>query len=50
MNNKQHSGFHHIFGVEFYIHKGHFLKGKATPITSGKWEVIFISKLTKEAM
>uniref|UniRef100_A0A8C7VA65 Fibroblast activation protein, alpha n=1 Tax=Oncorhynchus mykiss TaxID=8022 RepID=A0A8C7VA65_ONCMY len=25
-------------------------KGKATPITSGKWEVIYISKLTKDAI
>uniref|UniRef100_A0A096LYN6 Fibroblast activation protein, alpha n=1 Tax=Poecilia formosa TaxID=48698 RepID=A0A096LYN6_POEFO len=25
-------------------------KGKATPITSGKWEVIYISKLTKNAI
>uniref|UniRef100_A0A671YNQ6 Fibroblast activation protein, alpha n=1 Tax=Sparus aurata TaxID=8175 RepID=A0A671YNQ6_SPAAU len=29
----------------------HYVKdGKATPITSGKWEVIYISKLTKDAM
>ncbi|XP_054887641.1 dipeptidyl peptidase 4 [Poeciliopsis prolifica] len=29
----------------------HFIKnGKATPITSGKWEVIYISKLTKDAI
>ncbi|XP_033990356.1 dipeptidyl peptidase 4 [Trematomus bernacchii] len=29
----------------------HFVKdGKATPITSGKWEVIYISKLTKDAI
>ncbi|TMS06199.1 Prolyl endopeptidase FAP [Larimichthys crocea] len=29
----------------------HYVKdGKATPITSGKWEVIFISKLTKDAI
>uniref|UniRef100_A0A3Q1GWZ0 Fibroblast activation protein, alpha n=1 Tax=Acanthochromis polyacanthus TaxID=80966 RepID=A0A3Q1GWZ0_9TELE len=28
----------------------HYVKdGKATPITSGKWEVIYISKLTKDA-
>uniref|UniRef100_A0A668AL80 Fibroblast activation protein, alpha n=1 Tax=Myripristis murdjan TaxID=586833 RepID=A0A668AL80_9TELE len=29
----------------------HYVKdGKATPITSGKWEVIYISKLTKDAI
>ncbi|XP_041856770.1 dipeptidyl peptidase 4 [Melanotaenia boesemani] len=29
----------------------HYIKdGKATPITSGKWEVIYISKLTKDAI
>ncbi|XP_034417579.1 dipeptidyl peptidase 4 [Cyclopterus lumpus] len=29
----------------------HFVKdGKVTPITSGKWEVIYISKLTKDAI
>ncbi|XP_069009657.1 dipeptidyl peptidase 4 [Embiotoca jacksoni] len=34
-------GFKHI----------HYVKdGKATPITSGKWEVIYISKLTKDAI
>ncbi|XP_045909518.1 prolyl endopeptidase FAP [Micropterus dolomieu] len=39
MSNTQ--GYKHI----------HYVKdGKATPITSGKWEVIFISKLTKEAI
>lgn len=27
-----------------------FVKGKVTSITSGKWEVIYISKLTKDAM
>uniref|UniRef100_A0A673CUL1 Dipeptidyl peptidase 4-like n=1 Tax=Sphaeramia orbicularis TaxID=375764 RepID=A0A673CUL1_9TELE len=27
-----------------------FIKGKATPITSGKWEVVYISKLTKDAI
>uniref|UniRef100_A0A8D3D5S2 Fibroblast activation protein, alpha n=1 Tax=Scophthalmus maximus TaxID=52904 RepID=A0A8D3D5S2_SCOMX len=27
-----------------------FVKGKATPITSGKWEVIYISKLTRDAI
>uniref|UniRef100_A0A7N8XMF8 Fibroblast activation protein, alpha n=1 Tax=Mastacembelus armatus TaxID=205130 RepID=A0A7N8XMF8_9TELE len=27
-----------------------FIKGKATPITSGKWEVIYISKLTTDAI
>uniref|UniRef100_A0A669BZK9 Fibroblast activation protein, alpha n=1 Tax=Oreochromis niloticus TaxID=8128 RepID=A0A669BZK9_ORENI len=26
------------------------IKGKATPVTSGKWEVIYISKLTKDAI
>lgn len=29
----------------------HYVKdGKATPVTSGKWEVIYISKLTKDAI
>uniref|UniRef100_A0A673CR59 Dipeptidyl peptidase 4-like n=1 Tax=Sphaeramia orbicularis TaxID=375764 RepID=A0A673CR59_9TELE len=29
----------------------HYVKdGKATPITSGKWEVVYISKLTKDAI
>ncbi|XP_071379134.1 dipeptidyl peptidase 4 [Centroberyx affinis] len=29
----------------------HYVKdGKATPITSGKWEVIYISKLTKDSL
>lgn len=39
--------FHHVFDVECFTY---FVKGKATPITSGKWEVIYISKLTKDAM
>ncbi|KAM9851207.1 dipeptidyl peptidase 4 [Aulostomus maculatus] len=35
------SGYKHI----------HYIKdGKATPVTSGKWEVIYISKLTKDAI
>ncbi|KAM4608894.1 dipeptidyl peptidase 4 [Polymixia lowei] len=35
------SGYKHV----------HYVKdGKATPITSGKWEVIYISKLTKDAI
>lgn len=50
MINSLHGSFHHVFGVECYIHWGHFVQGKATPVTSGKWEVIFISKLTKDAM
>uniref|UniRef100_A0A3Q2Y8A8 Fibroblast activation protein, alpha n=1 Tax=Hippocampus comes TaxID=109280 RepID=A0A3Q2Y8A8_HIPCM len=35
------SGYKHIHRIQ---------KGKATPITSGKWEVIYITKLTKDAM
>uniref|UniRef100_A0A3Q2Y6Q1 Fibroblast activation protein, alpha n=1 Tax=Hippocampus comes TaxID=109280 RepID=A0A3Q2Y6Q1_HIPCM len=34
------SGYKHIHRIQ---------KGKATPITSGKWEVIYITKLTKDA-
>ncbi|PWA31144.1 hypothetical protein CCH79_00002825, partial [Gambusia affinis] len=33
-----------------YKHIHYIKNGKATPITSGKWEVIYISKLTKDAM
>ncbi|KAM4559378.1 dipeptidyl peptidase 4 [Odontesthes bonariensis] len=33
-----------------YKHIHHVKDGKATPITSGKWEVIYISKLTKDAL
>ncbi|CAB1346674.1 unnamed protein product [Coregonus sp. 'balchen'] len=33
-----------------YLWKYIIPKGKATPITSGKWEVIYISKLTKGAI
>ncbi|XP_061548430.1 dipeptidyl peptidase 4 [Phycodurus eques] len=33
-----------------YKHIHHIKDGKATPITSGKWEVIYISKLTKDAI
>lgn len=32
------------------IHQGLVVKGKATPVTSGTWEVIYIAKLTKDAM
>lgn len=32
------------------IHQGLLVKGKASPVTSGKWEVIYIAKLTKDAM
>uniref|UniRef100_A0A8C2L7M8 Fibroblast activation protein, alpha n=1 Tax=Cyprinus carpio TaxID=7962 RepID=A0A8C2L7M8_CYPCA len=28
----------------------HYVDGKATPITSGKWEVIYISKVTKDSI
>ncbi|XP_019723748.1 dipeptidyl peptidase 4 [Hippocampus comes] len=35
------SGYKHIHRIQ---------KGKATPITSGKWEVIYITKLTKDAI
>uniref|UniRef100_A0A3B3TG21 Fibroblast activation protein, alpha n=1 Tax=Poecilia latipinna TaxID=48699 RepID=A0A3B3TG21_9TELE len=33
-----------------YKHIHYIKNGKATPITSGKWEVIYISKLTKNAI
>ncbi|XP_051998021.1 dipeptidyl peptidase 4 [Xyrauchen texanus] len=33
-----------------YKHLHYVNGGKATPITSGKWEVIYISKLTKDAI
>ncbi|KAM9804948.1 dipeptidyl peptidase 4 [Neosynchiropus ocellatus] len=33
-----------------YKHIHLFKNGKATPVTSGKWEVIYISKLTKDAI
>ncbi|XP_023192654.1 dipeptidyl peptidase 4 [Xiphophorus maculatus] len=33
-----------------YKHIHYIKNGKATPITSGKWEVIYISKLTKDAI
>ncbi|XP_013856963.1 dipeptidyl peptidase 4 [Austrofundulus limnaeus] len=33
-----------------YKHIHHVKNGSATPITSGKWEVIYISKLTKDAI
>ncbi|XP_058478935.1 dipeptidyl peptidase 4 [Solea solea] len=33
-----------------YKHIHYVKNGKATPITSGKWEVIYISKLTKDAI
>ncbi|KAM4731901.1 dipeptidyl peptidase 4 isoform 1-T2 [Anableps anableps] len=33
-----------------YKHLHHIKNGKATPITSGKWEVIYISKLTKDSI
>ncbi|XP_047227582.1 dipeptidyl peptidase 4 isoform X1 [Girardinichthys multiradiatus] len=33
-----------------YKHIHHIKNGKATPITSGKWEVIYISKLTRDAI
>ncbi|XP_061580470.1 prolyl endopeptidase FAP [Cololabis saira] len=33
-----------------YKHIHHVKDGKATPVTSGKWEVIYISKLTKDAI
>lgn len=33
-----------------YKHIHHVKNGKVTPITSGKWEVIYISKLTKDAI
>ncbi|XP_072253206.1 dipeptidyl peptidase 4 [Leuresthes tenuis] len=33
-----------------YKHIHHVKDGKATPITSGKWEVIYISKLTMDAL
>uniref|UniRef100_A0A674F667 Fibroblast activation protein, alpha n=1 Tax=Salmo trutta TaxID=8032 RepID=A0A674F667_SALTR len=33
-----------------HLHLHIIQKGKATPITSGKWEVIYISKLTKDAI
>ncbi|XP_057707431.1 dipeptidyl peptidase 4 [Corythoichthys intestinalis] len=33
-----------------YKHIHHIKNGTATPITSGKWEVIYISKLTKDAI
>ncbi|XP_074515495.1 dipeptidyl peptidase 4 isoform X1 [Sebastes fasciatus] len=33
-----------------YKHIHYVKEGKATPITSGKWEVIYISKLTKDAI
>lgn len=32
------------------VHQGLLVKGKATPVTSGKWEVIYIAKVTKDAM
>uniref|UniRef100_A0A8D3EAA4 Fibroblast activation protein, alpha n=1 Tax=Scophthalmus maximus TaxID=52904 RepID=A0A8D3EAA4_SCOMX len=33
-----------------YKHIHYVKNGKATPITSGKWEVIYISKLTRDAI
>lgn len=33
-----------------YKHIHYIRNGKATPITSGKWEVIYISKLTKDTI
>uniref|UniRef100_A0AAX7V5C6 Uncharacterized protein n=1 Tax=Astatotilapia calliptera TaxID=8154 RepID=A0AAX7V5C6_ASTCA len=33
-----------------HIHYVKDVSGKATPVTSGKWEVIYISKLTKDAI
>ncbi|XP_056145576.1 dipeptidyl peptidase 4 [Lampris incognitus] len=33
-----------------YKHIHYVTDGKATPITSGKWEVIYISKLTKDSI
>ncbi|XP_062313975.1 dipeptidyl peptidase 4 [Osmerus eperlanus] len=33
-----------------YKHIHHVKDGKATPVTSGKWEVVYISKLTKDAI
>ncbi|XP_037542079.1 dipeptidyl peptidase 4, partial [Nematolebias whitei] len=33
-----------------YKHIHHIKNGSATPVTSGKWEVIYISKLTKDAI
>lgn len=43
-------GCHGVYVHACHIHRGLLVKGKATPITSGKWEVIYISKLTKDAM
>ncbi|XP_012729492.2 dipeptidyl peptidase 4 [Fundulus heteroclitus] len=33
-----------------YKHIHHIKNGKASPVTSGKWEVIYITKLTKDAI
>ncbi|KAM8857220.1 dipeptidyl peptidase 4 [Synchiropus picturatus] len=33
-----------------YKHIHYFKDGKVTPVTSGKWEVMYISKFTKEAI
>lgn len=32
------------------VDRGLPVQGKATPVTSGKWEVTYIAKLTKDAM
>uniref|UniRef100_A0A8C2PY77 Fibroblast activation protein, alpha n=1 Tax=Cyprinus carpio TaxID=7962 RepID=A0A8C2PY77_CYPCA len=40
------NGYQQLFG--YNMSKGQ--NGKATPITSGKWEVIYISKVTKDSI
>ncbi|KAG7227530.1 hypothetical protein INR49_005345 [Caranx melampygus] len=44
------SFFHVMSDTQGYKHIHYVKDGKAEPVTSGKWEVIYISKLTKDAI
>lgn len=50
ITNAKYSNLQPVVGVECCTHYRCLVKGKATPVTSGKWEVIYISKLTTNAM
>uniref|UniRef100_A0A674F694 Fibroblast activation protein, alpha n=1 Tax=Salmo trutta TaxID=8032 RepID=A0A674F694_SALTR len=48
---EDHISFYKVMSDTYgYKHLHRVKDGKATPITSGKWEVIYISKLTKDAI